>query len=1199
MDTSRHVIVTPLNEKNYATWKIQMKMNLIKEDLFCIVDGTEPPPATTADENVRKKFAVRRSKALAIIVLAIEPKQLYLLGDPTDPVEVWRKLQDIFQKKSWSNKLRLKKKLYNMKLEDGGDLQSHLKNFMEIYDELAVIGDPIAEEDRVINLLASLPDSFSTLVTALEATEKVPSWESVTERLIHEDSKTRPSEPTNSLSQTKCLATGNHRPIGKRVIKCFECNKVGHVRKNCYIYLKKNKSKVNTVVYDSDNNSDRPSPTGNTEITLAVQACVSRVNYQSWIVDSGATQHMTNDKQWFTTSVELNSPRNVEVGDGRTVKATAIGNISLQLCLPDGSTKYCNLKNVLFVPNLAHNLLSVSQTSKVGNVVQFEDSTCRIFKDNQLVAVADKIGKLYILHCVHDSVANCSELAENTDEKLWHRRFCHLGINNVRKLVKDDLVKGINCKVTKNDFFCVSCCDGKNHKLPFKETNKKQLEPFDLIHSDLCGGIDPMSLGGGSYFVTFTDDATRYCWVYILKKKCDVFSTFTDWKALVENQYGRNIKVFRTDNGGEYTSNEFETYLKKEGIVHQKTIPKTPEQNGVAERLNRTLVESVRSMLSDSGLPKTFWAEAVNTAAYVRNRSPTVALNNMTPYEALNGHKPNVKHFKIFGCKCYAHVPKDERSKLDSKSKHCIFVGYGSVTKGYRVYDLNGKKVFHCKDVIFHESQVLSPDCDNSKETNGEFSKKIIEVPRSDNDSDVSNDSDLNNDELQDENTDECSVRRSNRLRQAPDRLGEWVYLCDDNFYEPTTVKEALNGPDAHKWKKAMEAEFESINDNKVWSLVELPGDRKPITTKWVFKKKLGPDGSVSTFKARLVAQGFSQKLGIDYEETFSPVVRFESVRTVLALAAQNNLEVHQMDVKSAFLNGELNENLYVTQPEGFAISGKENLVCKLHKALYGLKQLPKCWNNQLDQYLKELNSKQSNSDSCIYTYEHNNKLTVIAVYVDDIIIAGHSAQYINKIKSELSSRYKMKDLGKMSYFLGVNVVQDADRIFINQSSYAQSLLKKFGFDNSKPVSTPADIGNVLEKATDQCELFDVDNYQSAVGSLLYLCTKTRPDITFAVCNVSKFCSRPTTKHWSAVKRIFRYLKGTYNFGIVYDKTNVNECIGFSDADWAGDKTDRKSMSGYCFKIGSGLVSWRSNKQSCIALSTAEAEYVALSAAAQ
>lgn len=357
-------------------------------------------------------------------------------------------------------------------------------------------------------------------------------------------------------------------------------------------------------------------------------------------------------------------------------------------------------------------------------------------------------------------------------------------------------------------------------------------------------------------------------------------------------------------------------------------------------------MEAVRAMLSDARLPKTFCPEAVSTAAYVRNRSPNSVLKDKTPYEALNGRKPNVKHFRTFGCISHVHFPKDEREKLDSKSMKCILLGYGSTTKGYHLYNLDTKRIFHGKDVIFDESKSVifekeSP-CEDSP-----CSPKYIEFQ-------ASPESDI------DESADpEINVRRSARERKPPVRLGEWVNSCIGEVDEPSTVEEALCGPEAGKWRRATQNEMDSIHENNVWSLVESPLERKLINCKWIFKKKVDADGNVCSYKARLVAKGFSQKIGVDHDETFSPLVRFESVRSFLALAAQHNLHVHQMDVSSAFLNGKLSEKLYMTQPEGFIEKGKENFVCKLDKAIYGFKQAPKCWNSSLDAYLKSLKFQQ------------------------------------------------------------------------------------------------------------------------------------------------------------------------------------------------------------------------------------------------
>lgn len=261
-------------------------------------------------------------------------------------------------------------------------------------------------------------------------------------------------------------------------------------------------------------------------------------------------------------------------------------------------------------------------------------------------------------------------------------------------------------------------------------------------------------------------------------------------------------------------------------------------------------------------------------------------------------------------------------------------------------------------------------------------------------------------------------------------------------------MEEAVRGPESDKWKKVMEAEMGSIASNNVWTLAE-PADRQPISCKWVFKKKIGPDGFVCSYKARLVAQGFSQKIGLDYDETFSPAVRFESICTILSLAAQHNLNMPHMDVSSAFLNGKLSEELYMKQPEGFTEEGNEHLVCKLNKALYGQKQAPKCWNSSLDSFLKELQFEQSKSDSCIYTRIKDDVLCIMGVCVDGLIITCTSLAQLNEVKSSLSARYKMKHLGQLTHFLGVNIVQEDGKIFINQSAYAKSSIKKVGSENA------------------------------------------------------------------------------------------------------------------------------------------------------
>ena len=335
----------------------------------------------------------------------------------------------------------------------------------------------------------------------------------------------------------------------------------------------------------------------------------------------------------------------------------------------------------------------------------------------------------------------------------------------------------------------------------------------------------------------------------------------------------------------------------------------------------------------------------------------------MTPFEAWTGEKPNVGHLRVFGCAAYAHVAKDDRKKLDVKSRKCILLGYGTETKGYRIYDLKQCKVLYSQDVIFNESSRGIEELNEEEEKNETPYVEFGPLP----------DQEPDEQPVADGLT-EPVLSRPEMDRRPPDYYGEWAAVTSTGSDEPKTVKEALAGPDKAKWMTAMEKDMESLRTHDVWDLVELPRDRKAVGSKWVYKVKKNADGSVEQYKARLVTQGFTQKFGIDYDETFCPVVRFESVRTVIALAVQNGLKLHQMDVATAFLNGELKEEVYMKQPEGFETVGQENLVCRLKRSIYGLKQSSRCWNSVLDKRLKKMGFVQTDSDPCIYmAYRRRN----------------------------------------------------------------------------------------------------------------------------------------------------------------------------------------------------------------------------------
>ena len=404
---------------------------------------------------------------------------------------------------------------------------------------------------------------------------------------------------------------------------------------------------------------------------------------------------------------------------------------------------------------------------------------------------------------------------------------------------------------------------------------------------------------------------------------------------------------------------------------------------------------------------------------------------------------------------------------------------------------------------------------------------------------------------------------------------------------EPKKVEDALKDSD---WVTAMQEELNEFERNKVWQLVPRPKNRSVVGTKWVFRNKTDADGIVIRNKARLVAKGYSQQEGIDYDETFAPVARLEAIRMFLAYAAHKKFKVFQMDVKSAFLNGELDEEVFVEQPPGFVDPRFPNHVYRLDKALYGLKQAPRAWYETLAQFLLENGFTRGTIDKTLFYINKGNDLLLVQIYVDDIIFGSTNDKMCQKFSKLMQSRYQMSMMGELSYFLGLQVKQTDDGIFINQSKYTKNLLKRFNMLESSSASTPMATATKLDQH--QGTEVDVTSYRGMIGSLLYL-TASRPDIMYATCLCARFQAQPREPHLTAVKRIFRYLKGNPDLGLWYPRESDFNLIGYSDADFVGCKVDRKSTSGGCQFLGDRLVSWSSKKQKSISTSTAEAEYIA------
>jgi len=892
---------------------------------------------------------------------------------------------------------------------------------------------------------------------------------------------------------------------------------------------------------------------------------------------------MTGRHDWFI-KLDDSSQGKIRFADDSSLNSEGSGRVVLR----DSGGREVVIDGVLYVPGLKTNLISLGQLLQKGFMMEMKKNGLNVYdQSKKLVIHADLSENRTFRIAMITRKHQCLATAVNKDEWIWHNRFGHLNFQHLSNLQTKNMVKGLP-PIKIPEEVCRECIQCKQSRPKFKEfIPTKATEKLGVIYSDVCGRMQVETPSGNRYILTFIDDLTRKMWIYLIKRKNEVFSVFKKFKSLVERQSGSKIKVLRSDGGGEYAAPEFSDFCEKEGIVHEFTPPYTPQHNGAAERRNRTLLNMVRCMLKTKKMPNFLWGEAANAATYVLNMSPTRRLKLMTPEEAWTSVKPDVSHLRIFGSMCYKHVPDALRRKLDDKSTPQVLIGYHE-TGGYKLYDPNTEHVSTSRDVYVDESSSWDWTVASTKATT--YAPKIA----------------FGEEESADKAITELAVRKSGRRSQLPSYLQDYdithdvIVTSDGNLVhsaliaesEPITFEEAAR--DGHWWQ-AMEEEIDSIKRNNTWELVELPLNKKPIALKWIYKVKVNANGEIVRHKARLVAKGFLQKAGIDYGEVYAPVARIETVRLVVALATNKDWSLHQLDVKSAFLNGPLEEEVYVQQPIGFVQETDKHKVYKLNKALYGLKQAPRAWNKQIDQFFEGIGFMKCISEHGVYVKNAEGSRIIICLYVDDLLITGDSEKSIESCKAELMKEFEMNDLGKLSYFLGIEFTQTKSGVIMHQTKYTRDLLKKFNIEQSNPTTTPAETGMKLEHSPDE-EGVNPAVYRSIVGSLRYLCN-TRPDLSFSVGVVSRHMQDPKVTHLLAVKRIMRYLHGTEQFGVLLCRGN-EELVGYSDADWCGDKTDRRSTAGYVFFLGRTPISWSSTKEPIVALSSCEAEYIAASEAA-
>jgi transposase InsO family protein len=1285
----------------------------------------------------------------------------------------------------------------------------------------------VAQVDHMNRQVESAGDTALKASTSAHATSSRPST-------------SRPSSSTPGTQTCDLHGAGNHATKDCRTLKRRAEEKAKAKDKS------KAKAKANSA--DADTDSDSSDASANAHFVTVGKRVAKSIRLYSardspghantCIADTGATSHIVPHRDWFesTSYRAFDKPRKVHFGDQSYAEALGIGDVHLTSKV-DGQTCTVILTHVLHVPSFNLSLISVHRLCNKGIRAKFTHDACRVSLDGKVIMTGYHKRNLYhlrVLPIVHLPPLELAHAA--IDINVLHRRLGHRNHDSLRRMVSKGYVENIE-KVTGEAEFCEACAGAKARKIHLPpKTHASAKRPLQIVHSDVGGPVNVQSHRGYKYWITFIDEYTRHPWVYFLKKKSEAESTYDTWRKDIQAYIGAEIgevqftanwlEFFQTDFGGEYTSKAFEAKLRNHGVIHTTTAPDTPEQNGIAERLNQTLANSAVAMLIDSKLPKKYWDEAMLTAAYVAARSPTAGLRGETPYQSLFRRHVDTTFMRPFGCLAYALIDKGKRDgKLSRKGRKCIMIGYQPGKKAYRLLEMGTRKVFSCRHVVFNERGgderpgSLLGDAEPTDEQWESMLKTLLRRhPEHADDDDENADApapspgavgghpDSNDDDdfeavgapprppsppsprgppgrgpgaspkpkvepaahpsriprasapstpaparapasstprtpsqaptnapaparasasrtsapaparapaprtpraqtgvppavpqaparSAPANASAGETRRGSRARAPADRNATYNRAVqeerrrldaqaerrraranaapastqdasqdaqqadgppdhaaapgsapadgapappdapeagegDEPFFAefagmasdtgparahplPRSIPEALDGAESDSWRDAIAAELKSLQDNDVYEEVPIPHGVKPITSKPVFKVKLDQHGNVERFKMRLVARGFTQKKGVDYEETFAPVANLESVRIILALAARYDLEVDQMDVSTAYLNGELLEELYLSPPDGIDI--KPGHCWRLKRSLYGLKQAGRTWNLTLDKALGELGFTRLDAETCLYVYrDGKGGICFLVVYVDDLLLAASSRQLMDKIKSTLSKRFHMHDLGEVKFILGIQVKRDRNRrtISLSQAQYIDSVLDRCGMTGCSPLNTPmshsarmtaddpSDNTTIHEVIWNGCRV----TYPSIIGSLMYAMLGTRPDIAYVVGVLGRYSANPKRCHWAAAKHVVRYLKGTRDLELRYDGSDVSldlDFHGYTDADWSGDSDTSRSTSGYVFVSTRGAIGWSSKRQSMVALSTTESEYIGLSNAGQ
>ncbi|KAI3656369.1 hypothetical protein MP638_000785 [Amoeboaphelidium occidentale] len=1180
IEVSEKSSIKKLNGKDYPAWAREIRWLLLERELWygVTVKSNEESSGKEQSTDAPSKSATIETKqvykAMSIIGRHVERDYQDLIAECQSAKEMWDTLEKYFMGKSAATKDLLRKQIEQQELATG-ELAMGANRIRTLYRQLKELGDDTSEAQVVTAVIRKLPDDYQVLKQVWMARPDSELYmDALISTLITHDQEHMINETTGG-SGTALSANKKGKEKGRKFKgKCFFCDKVGHRQSECFKKKNSSTSKENAQVAKGYAEND-----GRVDEIVCLMATQKESTMNEWIIDSGASVHMTFMKNRLKNLKPLDKAVEINVAKkGDKLMATMKGDIEFKK-----GGRIIKFSDVLFVTDLKFNLLSIPALVRKGCSVKFKDMECQVLRNKELLFNAKKKNGLFKLTAL---------VAADTDTKdLVHSRLGHLSKSTIDKAIKSGSVTGVSIdeSITK----CserTTCLEAKMPRTNFDRTNEgaRSSSMFELIHSDVIGPMEVESLTKKRFIVVFKDDFTGFVFASAIRNKSDVCSVLRNILAQLKTNFDVKPKILRTDNGGEYVASSVKELLNANGITHVTTAPYTPQQNAIAERYNRILMETVRALLKQCDLPKCLWEEALEalgTEVYIHNRVMIRSGQDRSPYYLVFGKPADISDLKVFGCVVQMKIPdKTLKGKLESRSVKGIHVG--KTPNGYKVFIPSERKIYVSRDLVFREDKKSKDQNELSNEEVYTFDIIHEREPSTVNDKEKTARSSNQEKRVQpsrgakekvtsykegDEELEEEPEYHTSDEKEHDALLSQSTHVED----EPNTLEEAMRGKDKDYWIEALKDEYDALQTNETFKIATLPKGRKALPCRIVFKKKMDADGNLDRCKCRAVVKGYAQEEGRDYFELFSPVVKEVTMRILLALATHMEWNIHHVDIKTAFLNGHLDEEIYMIPPPMYfkllnLEEPKDGKVLKLIKSLYGLRQAPRCWNIRLSKFIISLGFIQMKTDYCLFKNEINGKLFVILCYVDDLLIMGPERNIIEDIKKKFAEEFKTTDLGELKFITGKRVIRNREskQLKIIQDAYIDKVLRKFDMHNAKSINTPGEHGYRLSKALSpkndiEANMMASVPYKAVVGSIGWLAKETRPDLSFSFCQVSKYMANPGAVHWSLARRILRYIKGTSTKGLTYDGNHNFTPICYADADFANDSDTRRSQSGY------------------------------------